>query len=118
MTPSLFALVDCNNFYASCERMFRPDLVGKPIVVLSNNDGCVVARSVEAKQLGIKMTVPVYQIANQLRQHQVAVFSSNYALTVGNFFRCYMLEFFMINKLDEEKRGRYSFTVCLDILKK
>ncbi|BFL84258.1 hypothetical protein LFREDSHE_27080 [Shewanella baltica] len=80
MTPSLFALVDCNNFYASCERMFRPDLAGRPIVVLSNNDGCVVARSAEAKQLGIKMAVPVYQIANQLRQHHVAVFSSNYAL--------------------------------------
>lgn len=80
MTSSLFALVDCNNFYASCERMFRPDLIGRPIVVLSNNDGCVVARSAEAKHLGIKMAVPVYQIANQLRQHQVAVFSSNYAL--------------------------------------
>ncbi|MGI2138380.1 translesion error-prone DNA polymerase V subunit UmuC [Shewanella baltica] len=80
MTPSLFALVDCNNFYASCERMFRPDLAGRPIVVLSNNDGCVVARSAEAKQLGIKMAVPVYQIVNQLRQHHVAVFSSNYAL--------------------------------------
>ena len=80
MTANLFALVDCNNFYASCERMFRPDLQGKPIVVLSNNDGCVVARSSEAKQLGIKMAVPVYQVMEMIRAHNVAVFSSNYAL--------------------------------------
>lgn len=80
MTASLFALVDCNNFYASCERLFRPDLQGKPIVVLSNNDGCVVARSLEAKQLGIKMAVPVYQVMDMIRAHNIAVFSSNYAL--------------------------------------
>lgn len=80
MTANLFALVDCNNFYASCERLFRPDLQGKPIVVLSNNDGCVVARSSEAKQLGIKMAVPVYQVMDMIRAHNVAVFSSNYAL--------------------------------------
>ncbi|GAA0685454.1 hypothetical protein GCM10009104_08820 [Marinobacterium maritimum] len=77
---SVFALVDCNNFYASCERLFRPDLAGKPIVVLSNNDGCIVARSAEAKALGIKMGVPVYQVERYLQQHDVAVFSSNYAL--------------------------------------
>ncbi|MCS6134000.1 translesion error-prone DNA polymerase V subunit UmuC [Shewanella baltica] len=80
MKQTLFALVDCNNFYASCERMFRPDLIGWPIVVLSNNDGCVVARSAEAKKLGIKMGVPVFEIAQLLRQHNVVVFSSNYAL--------------------------------------
>ena len=55
----MFALVDCNNFYASCERVFRPDLIGKPIVVLSNNDGCVIARSNEAKALKIPMGAPV-----------------------------------------------------------
>jgi len=75
-----FALVDCNNFYASCERLFRPDLKQRPVVVLSNNDGCVVARSPEAKALGIKMGVPLFQIQHLIRRHQVAVFSSNYAL--------------------------------------
>lgn len=76
----LFALVDCNNFYASCESLFQPKLRNRPIVVLSNNDGCVVARSKEAKQLGIKMGVPVHQIKDMIRQHRIAVFSSNYAL--------------------------------------
>lgn len=80
MKQTLIALVDCNNFYASCERMFRPDLNGRPIVVLSNNDGCIVARSAEAKRLGIKMGVPAFQITQQLQQHNVAIFSSNYAL--------------------------------------
>lgn len=75
-----FALVDCNNFYASCEKLFRPDLKDTPIVVLSNNDGCVVARSKEAKELGIKMAVPVFQIQQQIRQHKIQTFSSNYAL--------------------------------------
>ncbi len=77
---SVFALIDCNSFYASCERVFRPDLMRTPIVVLSNNDGCVIARSAEAKALGIKMGVPYFQIRNDLRRWGVAVFSSNYAL--------------------------------------
>lgn len=76
----MFALVDCNNFYVSCERLFRPDLAQQPVVVLSNNDGCVVARSPEAKALGIKMGVPVFQVQNVLKKHRVVVFSSNYAL--------------------------------------
>ncbi|MCB1658647.1 MAG: Y-family DNA polymerase [Pseudomonadales bacterium] len=76
----LFALVDCNNFYASCERVFEPQLEGKAIVVLSNNDGCVVARSNEAKALGIAMAVPLYQIKELVREHGVVVRSSNYAL--------------------------------------
>src|SRR5690554_3860324 len=76
----IFALVDCNNFYASCERLFRPDLAGKPVLVLSNNDGCVVARSAETKALGIKMGVPVYQIQDEIRQHNIQTFSSNYPL--------------------------------------
>lgn len=75
-----FALVDCNNFYASCEKLFRPDLRHVPVVVLSNNDGCVVARSKEAKAFGIKMGVPVHKIQEQIQQHGVQVFSSNYAL--------------------------------------
>jgi DNA polymerase V len=76
----LFALVDCNNFYASCERVFDPSLKGKPVVVLSNNDGIVVARSNEAKALGIGMGVPEFQIRHLIRRHDVQVFSSNYRL--------------------------------------
>ena len=78
--PPVFALVDCNNFYASCERVFQPKLAGQPIVVLSNNDGCVVARSNEAKALGIARGVPEFQIRPLLRAHHVQVFSSNYTL--------------------------------------
>jgi DNA polymerase V len=74
------ALVDGNNFYASCERVFAPWLEGKPVVILSNNDGCIVARSNEAKALGIKMGEPVFKIERLLQQHNVQVFSSNYAL--------------------------------------
>ena len=75
-----FALIDCNNFYASCERVFEPKLEGKPVVVLSNNDGCIVARSNEAKSLGIKMGVPYFQVKNLVRQNDVVVRSSNYPL--------------------------------------
>jgi DNA polymerase V len=76
----LIALVDCNNFYASCERLFRPDLHNKPIAVLSNNDGCIVARSAEVKALGIKMGIPVFKAQYLIGQHQVQLFSSNYSL--------------------------------------
>ena len=76
----MFALVDCNNFYASCERVFRPDYRNVPIVVLSNNDGCVIARSNETKKLGIKMGVPAYQIKNEIKKYEIKVFSSNYTL--------------------------------------
>lgn len=78
--PPLIALVDCNNFYVSCERVFRPDLIGKPVAVLSNNDGCIVARSAEVKALGIKMGVPLFQIQQLVNQHQIKLFSSNYTL--------------------------------------
>ena len=76
----MVALVDCNNFYASCERLFQPALQQKPIVVLSNNDGCVIARSNEAKALGIPMGAPAFMIEPLIKKHQVAVFSSNYIL--------------------------------------
>ncbi|WP_034913083.1 translesion error-prone DNA polymerase V subunit UmuC [Erwinia sp. 9145] len=76
----MFALVDVNSFYASCETVFRPDLRGLPVVVLSNNDGCVIARSAEAKKLDVKMGVPYYQMRDLIRRHRVQVFSSNYAL--------------------------------------
>ena len=77
---SLWALVDCNNFYASCEKLFRPDLADRPVVVLSNNDGCIVARSPEAKALGIPMGAPEFKLRSRLQELNVAVFSSNYAL--------------------------------------
>lgn len=77
---SAIALVDVNNFYASCERLFRPDLTGRPLVVLSNNDGCVVSRSPEAKALGIKMAVPFYQIKEEFEACGGVWFSSNYTL--------------------------------------
>jgi DNA polymerase V len=76
----LFALVDCNNFYVSCERLFNPKLEGKPVVVLSNNDGCVVSRSSEAKALGVKMGVPLYQISALVKSAGIVTLSSNYAL--------------------------------------
>lgn len=74
------ALIDCNNFYVSCERLFRPDLVSRPVVVLSNNDGCVVARSNEVKALGVPMGEPYFRCHGLLRRHDAAVFSSNYPL--------------------------------------
>ena len=76
----MLALVDCNNFYASCERVFQPALEGKPIIVLSNNDGCAVARSNEAKALGIKMGAPYFEIKQICDKYKVNVFSSNYTL--------------------------------------
>lgn len=76
----MYGIVDCDNCYVSCERVFRPDLVGKPVVVLSNNDGCVVARSNEAKQLGIQTGTPYYQLAEKFPGEKIAVFSSNYEL--------------------------------------
>jgi DNA polymerase V len=76
----MYALVDCNNFYASCERVFQPQLVGKPIVILSNNDGCIISRSDEVKALGIPMGGPEFKVREELKQKNVHVFSSNYAL--------------------------------------
>lgn len=76
----MYALVDCNNFYVSCERLFRPDLKGRPVVVLSNNDGCVVSRSQEVKDLGVAMGQPWFQLQELVRQHGIVAFSSNYAL--------------------------------------
>src|ERR687893_140041 len=78
--PPVFGLVDCNNFYVSCERVFDARLVGRPVVVLSNNDGCVVARSPEAKALGIGMGVPLFKVRHAVEANNVKVYSSNYAL--------------------------------------
>jgi len=76
----MYALVDGNNFYASCERVFNPSLRGKPVVVLSNNDGIIIARSNEAKALGIQMGTPAFEIKKWIEQQKVYAFSSNYAL--------------------------------------
>jgi len=76
----MIGLCDCNNFFVSCERVFNPALNGKPVVVLSNNDGCIISRSEEAKKLGIKMGQPLYQVKELIKEHNIAVFSSNYFL--------------------------------------
>lgn len=76
----MYALADCNNFFVSCERVFRPDLWDKPVLVLSGNDGCVISRSNEVKALGIKMGVPLYQIRDLVEKHHIACFSSNFSL--------------------------------------
>src|SRR5688572_29985355 len=76
----MIALVDCNNFFASCERLFRPDLEAVPLLVLSNNDGCVVARRQEVKALGIPMAVPYFKIRDIVKRNNVQCFSSNFAL--------------------------------------
>jgi len=76
----MYGIIDCDNCYVSCERVFRPDLKDKPVVVLSNNDGCVVARSNEAKKMGIKAGTPYFQLAEQFPNQKIAVFSSNYEL--------------------------------------
>ena len=76
----MYALADCNNFFVSCERVFRPDLWNKPVLVLSGNDGCVISRSNEVKALGIKMGVPLYQIRDLVEKHHIACFSSNFSL--------------------------------------
>lgn len=80
MKGKIFALIDANNFYVSCERVFQPRLEGKPVVVLSNNDGCVVARSQEVKDLGIKMGQPWFKIKELAKKHHITAFSSNYTL--------------------------------------
>ena len=76
----MLTLVDCNAFYVPCERVFNPQLKGKPVMVLSNNDGYVVTRSDEVKALGVKMGTPAFQLRDLIRQHGIQVFSSNYAL--------------------------------------
>ena len=76
----VFGLIDCNNFYVSCERLFRPDLEGKPVIVLSNNDGNAVSRSNESKALGVKMGDPAFMIRDLIKREKITLFSSNYAL--------------------------------------
>src|SRR5271165_4102828 len=80
MAETIFALVDCNSFYCSCERVFEPKLEGRPVVVLSNNDGCIIALTNESKALGLKMGDPFHLKRRELERHRVAVYSSNYTL--------------------------------------
>jgi DNA polymerase V len=118
MAAPVFALADCNNFYVSCERVFCPSLEGRPVVVLSNNDGCVIARSDEAKALGLQMGDPYHLNKEQLTRHGVAVFSSNYALygdmsrrvmeTLGAFtpeVEIYSIDEAFLNLAGFERRG-------------
>ncbi|MGE3318229.1 MAG: Y-family DNA polymerase [Candidatus Berkiella sp.] len=110
----MFALIDCNNFYVSCERAFDPRLEGKPVVVLSNNDGCVVARSNEAKAIGFKMGDPIFQRRDLVRKHKVLVYSSNFTL-YGDMSRrvmCLLQEYspdFEIYSIDEIFLGLKGF---------
>lgn len=105
----IFALVDVNNCYVSCERVFNPKLNNVPVVVLSNNDGCVVSRSTEAKALGIKMAVPVFQIQDLIQQHNVQVLSSNYGLytEMSKRFMNILGQF-----VSEDEREIYSIDEC------
>ena len=125
----MYALVDCNNFYASCERVFRPSLKSKPVVVLSNNDGCVIARSNESKQLGIKMGEPAFKIKSIIEKNKIHVFSTNFALygdmsqrvmnTLSN-----LLPFIEIYSIDEAFLDLRKFNkkdiadICFKIIKK
>ena len=95
------ALIDCNSFYVSCERLFKPSLINKPVIVLSNNDGCIISRSSEAKALGIKMGEPYFKTKKIIAKNSVHVFSSNYSL-YGDISRRIMktlehLSFFLSN---------------------
>lgn len=113
----MFALVDCNNFYASCERVFRPNLNGKPVVVLSNNDGCVIARSNEAKTFGIPMGAPAFKFNEVFKKNKIHVFSSNYALygdmsmRVMNLLSCFTsdIEIYSIDEAFLQFKGFEKF---------
>ncbi len=125
---SIFALADCNNFYVSCERVFNPKLIGKPVIVLSNNDGCVVARSEEAKSFGIKMGEPVFKIEDIIKANKILVYSSNYSLygdmskRVMNSLKEFVpkIEIYSIDEafLDLSDFGNYDITkYCREIKK-
>src|SRR5829696_3018034 len=79
-TIAMYAIVDCNSFYCSCERVFKPELDDRPVVVLSNNDGCIISRSDEAKHLGVEMAAPYFKAKHLIEKHNVGLFSSNYNL--------------------------------------
>jgi hypothetical protein len=103
----MYALVDCDNFYVSCERVFDPRLEGKPVVILSNNDGCSVSRSAEAKALGIGMAEPIFLRRDVVKRHGVICLSSNYTL-YGDLSRrvASIYERFMFDAVDRGKSAR------------
>lgn len=127
----MFALIDCNNFYVSCERIFNPSLEGRPVVVLSNNDGCIISRSNEAKAIGLKMGEPIFKCRDLIEEHNISVYSSNYALygdishrimnTLHNFSP--MVEIYSIDEAFLELNGidanhtKYGQAIRLRILK-
>lgn len=127
----MFALIDCNNFYVSCERIFNPSLEGKPVVVLSNNDGCIISRSNEAKAIGLKMGEPIFKCRDLIEEHNISVYSSNYALygdishrimnTLNSFSP--MVEIYSIDEAFVELNGidadytKYAQTIRLRILR-
>lgn len=132
MKVSVFGLIDCNSFYCSCERVFRPELNQKPVIVLSNNDGCAVARTDEAKALGIKMGDPYFKIRDLCKKHGVSVFSSNYALygdmsrrvmqTIAEFvpeMEIYSIDeaFVLFEKIEAEKLIEFSRKIQEAILR-
>ena len=110
----MFILVDCNNFYVSCERLFRPELRNRPVVVLSNNDGCIVARSNEIKEMGIPMGKPLFEVEHILRESHTVIFSSNYAL-YGDISRRVMNMFTKIFALYRRVFYRRGFLFVPDI---
>ena len=91
----MFALIDCNNFFVSCERVFRPDLEHKPVIVLSSNDGCAIARSNESKALGIAMGAPMHTFSHLIKSHDIKIFSSNFELygDLSNRMMCILKTF-------------------------
>lgn len=124
----MFALIDCNNFYASCEKLFNPKLKNKPIVVLSNNDGCVIARSKEAKKLKIKMGAPIFEYKELIKEKNIYIFSSNFALygdmsmrvmkTLESFL--YPMEIYSIDEafLDLDDQNINYLTLAKDLKKR
>jgi DNA polymerase V len=131
MKKNIYALIDCDNFFVSCERIFRPDLRNKPVLVLSNNDGCAVARSNEVKQLGIKMGTPYFKIKDIAKQNDIHVFSSNYSLYANISHRIVKIlerfskdievysidESFIKLSMDEEKCKGYGIEIRETILR-
>lgn len=103
MQNQWIGLLDCNNFFVSCERLFRPDLMGKPVIVLSNNDGCVVARSQEVKDIGVLMGVPYFHIKDIVKKHHISVFSSHFSL-----YRDISRRVFSVMREDLERVEQYS----------
>ena len=121
----MIGLLDCNNFYVSCERLFNPKLIGKPVVVLSNNDGCIISRSNEVKSLGIKMGEPLFKARKILEKNKVIILSSNYSIygdisnRIMNIikedlpeFEVYSIDeaFFSLNKINNREKKMYRFS--------